>query len=76
MGLVIVPPGAVAEPHIDPNHETVQLLTLANIAPTSIALGLTTHEEIAELTTTLARHVGREDNFVTTARVVQAWGRA
>ncbi len=54
----------------------IQLLTLSSIAPAAIGLGLTDETEVGQLVTDLTDYVNRSDTFVTTARVVQTWGRA
>ncbi len=67
---------AVAQPGgLRGDAKRIQLLTLESIAPTAIDLGLTTHEEVAELIASLTEHIARADTYVTTARVIQAWGR-
>ncbi len=55
--------------------KTVQLLTLNNIAETAIALGLTTADEVNRLRTELTTLIERPDTYITTARIIQAWGR-
>ncbi|MFN0091267.1 MAG: class I SAM-dependent methyltransferase [Acidimicrobiales bacterium] len=52
----------------------IQLLTLLNSHHNSVALGLTTPARVEQLIDELSAHVEREDTFITTARVVQAWG--
>ncbi len=65
-----VQPGALIGP-----AKRIQLITLTNIAATAIDLGLTDADEVEALRSALTAFVDRPDTFVTTARVVQAWGR-
>ena len=53
----------------------IQLVTLTNIAASAMALGLITSAGVERLTRQMTAFVERDDTFVTTARVVQAWGR-
>jgi hypothetical protein len=53
----------------------IQLATLVNITPSAIALGLATAEEIDRIAYVLAAHADREDTYITTARIIQVWGR-
>lgn len=53
----------------------IQLITLTNIAEAAISLGLTTAAEVEQLEHDLADHVERDGTFITTARIIQAWGR-
>ena len=53
----------------------IQALTLAAIGPTAIAAGLTTAAEIEAILAERADIVERPETVITTARIVQAWGR-
>jgi SAM-dependent methyltransferase len=64
---------AVAQPAGDAT--LVQLLTLRNIRPAAIAAGLATAAELDVLEHDLQTFVDRPDTVVTTARIVQSWGR-
>lgn len=55
--------------------KTIQLLTLKNIAAAATSLGLTTAEEIDRLRSELTAHIERDDTYITTARIIQTWGR-
>lgn len=66
----IVQPGGLAG-----DATRIQLLTLVNIAPAAIELGLTTAHEIDGLRERLEVLVERDDTFITAARVVQTSAR-
>lgn len=67
---------AVAQPAgLRGDATQVQLLTLRNIRAAAVAAGLATDAELDELEHDLAAFVDRPDTVVTTARIVQSWGR-
>ena len=70
VGISIVQPAALSG-----DAKRIQLLTLAAIEPAAIEFGTSTAAEIAELIAELRDFVERPDTVVTTAQVVQSWGR-
>jgi SAM-dependent methyltransferase len=71
VGVGVVQPAAL---HGDPKR--IQLLTLETTADSLVGAGLATPDEIAGITAELAAYVDRPDTLASTARVIQAWGRA
>ena len=70
IGIQVVQPAAL---HGDAKR--IQLLTLAAIKQRAIQSGTGTAEEIAEITADLEAFAERTDTVVSTAQIIQTWGR-
>jgi SAM-dependent methyltransferase len=74
-GLVDVGVDIVQPAGLQGDAKRIQLLTLEATADSLVDAGLATPDEIAGIAAELAAYIDRPDTLVSTARVVQAWGR-
>jgi 2-polyprenyl-3-methyl-5-hydroxy-6-metoxy-1,4-benzoquinol methylase len=70
IGIEVVQPAALSG-----DSKRIQLLTLLAIRESAVAAGVTEAAEIDRLADEMVRFVDRSDTVVSTAQIVQTWGR-